>query len=90
MNLYFKVQGSVWKLSLQFVQQTCISFQKKKKNYTLRYISALFKENITYWHDAFFSEILKTEIIIKTFFFSNPLTIFNPTNPGGFQIFTVP
>ena len=33
-------------------------------------IGTLFKENVTYWHDVFFSETFKTEIIIKPFFFS--------------------
>ena len=36
------------------------------------------KEDFTYWHDFFFSETLKTEIIIKPFLIK-PLAIFSPT-----------
>ena len=70
MNLYFKVQGFTWKLYLQFIQHT--SFPQSTKDYYINNcaIGALFKENVTYWHDVFFSETFKTEIIIKPFFFS--------------------
>ena len=44
------------------------------------------KEDFTYWHDFFFSETLKTEIIIKPFFIK-PLAIFSPTPKCGFLIF---
>ena len=44
------------------------------------------KEDFTYWNDFLFSETLKTEIIIKSFFIK-PLGIFSPTTEGGFLIF---
>ena len=48
----------------------------------------LIQQNVTYWHNLFFSETLKTEIIIKTgSFFIDPLIISTPTNTGGFLIF---
>ena len=51
-------------------------------------ISTLIKQNVTYWHNVFFSETLKTEIIIKIVsFFSKSSHIFSPTEPGSFIIF---
>ena len=56
-------------------------------NVTHCYISVKVKEDFTYWHDFFFSETLKTEIIIKPFFIK-PLAIFSPTTKCGLLIFT--
>ena len=94
-NSKLKFKGSEWKpsrpfwilLSLQFVQYT--SFPKNISNInsiTHCYISMKVKEDFTYWNDFLFSETLKTEIIIKSFFIK-PLGIFSPTTEGGFLIF---
>ena len=51
-------------------------------------ISTFIKQNVTYWHNVFFSDTLKTETIIKIVsFFSKSSHIFSPTEPDSFLIF---
>ena len=50
--------------------------------------STLIKQNVTHWHNVFFSETLETETIIKIVsLFSKSAHIFSPTEPGSFLIF---
>ena len=93
-NSKLKFKGSEWKpsrafwilLSLQFVQHT--SFQKIYQTLIVSDIAIsqwkLRKILLTWF---FFSETLKTEIIIKPFFIK-PLPIFSPTTKCGLLIFT--
>ena len=51
-------------------------------------MSTLIKQNVTYWHNVFFSETLKTEKIIKIVsFLSKSSHNLSPTKPGSLLIF---